>query len=514
MTHASSSLGASPAQPEQRLKNHFSIWSIISLAFTTTNSWMAFSSSLGVPLAAGGGPVAIYGLVCAAIVLGTVGTGLAEMASAFPTAGGQYHYIYMLWSPMYRNAGAYTAAWMTITAWSTAVTSSCIFIANSAFSIATIYNPDFVAKAWQVYLVHVALSTSVTYIVARHPRGVGLLSMGFFWVTLSGFLASVIAVLIRSPTKQPASFVFSEFVASTGWSDGFSFFIGSATCLWAFAGLDGATHVSEEVPNPTRNVPIAIGCTIMAGVLTVIPWSLTIMFSISDPSAIVVSSVPILEIYRQCLNSTIGTTVFMVYFMVVFYIISLNCALFASRLLWSLASDGGIPFSKYFSETRDGNPERPAYIVYFLQILFGLLYIASTVAFNSLIGISILANNITFVAPQAALVIRGRHHLRPGYFRLGKFGYVVNSLATLFIAFFTVVLCFPVYVPVTSITMNYTPVCLGLVVMLVVLFWWCGVRHTFKGPSILLEGQTGSEVTSQSPDNYDCVYSFKKQGSK
>lgn len=484
---------ASVPREERRLHNHFNIWSIISLAFTTTNSWMALSSSLGVPLAAGGGPSTVFGLLFAALVLGTVGTGLAEMASAFPTAGGQYHFIFMLWPPKYRHAGAYVAAWFSFLAWATAVTSSSIFVATSIFSLVTLYQPTFLAHAWQVYLMHVGIAAFTSYTVAEHPRGIGLVSIGFFYATLGGFIASLVAVLVASPQKRSASFVFSEWNNQTGWTDGFSFFIGTSLCLWSFAGLDGATHISEEVPNPRRNVPIAIICTIITAIATAIPWSIALLFSIQDPTAIIMSTVPIVEVYRQCLNSTTGATVFMIYFILMFVLIALNCALFASRLLWSFARDGGLPYSNYFSQVTDGRPSKLGPVLWVLQLLFGVLYIASTVAFNSLISLSILVNNITFVAPQAALVIRGRHHLQPGYFSLGKFGYVVNALATVYITFFSIVLCFPSFIPVTGSSMNYVSVCVAVVCICITTFWFSGCRHTFRGPTILLVGFDNSD---------------------
>lgn len=74
------------------LPRQFSILSTLSLAFTITNSWIAYSAVFVIPLIAGGGPCVIYSLVVGFVVCSFITLGLAELASAYPTSGGQYQY--------------------------------------------------------------------------------------------------------------------------------------------------------------------------------------------------------------------------------------------------------------------------------------------------------------------------------------------------------------------------------------------------------------------------------------
>lgn len=74
------------------LPRQFSALSTLSLAFTITNSWIAYSAVFAIPLIAGGGPCVIYSLVVGFVVCSIITLGLAELASAFPTSGGQYQY--------------------------------------------------------------------------------------------------------------------------------------------------------------------------------------------------------------------------------------------------------------------------------------------------------------------------------------------------------------------------------------------------------------------------------------
>lgn len=72
------------------LPRQFSALSLLSLAFSITNSWIGYSAVFIVPLFAGGGPGVIYCLLVASIACSFITAGLAELSSAFPSSGGQY----------------------------------------------------------------------------------------------------------------------------------------------------------------------------------------------------------------------------------------------------------------------------------------------------------------------------------------------------------------------------------------------------------------------------------------
>lgn len=43
--------------------------------------------------------------------------GLAELASAYPSSGGQYHFAYMVTAPKYRTLVAFVMGWLSVVAW-------------------------------------------------------------------------------------------------------------------------------------------------------------------------------------------------------------------------------------------------------------------------------------------------------------------------------------------------------------------------------------------------------------
>lgn len=156
------------------------------------------------------------------------------------------------------------------------------------------------------------------------------------------------------------------------------------------------------------------------------------------------------------------------------------------RIAWAFARDRGTPFPDYFAhvDTKLQFPARATVAALGFNALYGLLYLASTTAFNSIITSAVLFLNITLAAPQAILVIRGRKKLLPERpFKLGYLGYFCNIFSALWIPALVVLVCMPPSLPVTVGSMNYTSVILvGLLALIIV--GWFVFGHQFEGPKI------------------------------
>ncbi|KAL7814194.1 amino acid transporter [Trichoderma aethiopicum] len=474
--------------PEQHLKKRFSLLSVIAFGFTTMNSWVAFASGVAVPLACGGGPGIIYGLIAAAVVMVIINVGFAELASAYPSAGGQYHIVYMTFPPSTRRVAAFFTGWVSVIYIMAGLVSCNLFVAGSILDVVNLWNEDYEVQAWHTYLLHILLCIIAFLVTARFPSAVGKLGVAITVLSLAGFVASLVTLLTVQDVKQSSDFVFRNYQNVSGWPDGWAIFIGITGCLWAYSGVDAPTHVSEEVPNPSRNVPIAIITTMVLGVITVTVWNIALMFVITDLQALIESGVPILEVYNQALNSKVATTIWAVYYMVMFYDIVLNLFIFAGRTIWSLSRDGGMPYSDFLSRLNRANPVRATAVMLVLQIIVGVLYVASSTAYSSFINLNLFALNITVALPQAAVLFRGRGILPERAFSLGKFGYVINAVATLFVVFFSICFCFPVGYPVTGSSMNYLIVVMAVGLVVTTVAWFVNLRKTFTGPRLASYG--------------------------
>ncbi|EEU43558.1 uncharacterized protein NECHADRAFT_45162 [Fusarium vanettenii 77-13-4] len=469
----------------------FSTLSALAMAFSITNTWIGYSATFVPPLLAGGGPAVVFALVLACFACTVIALGLAELASAFPSSGGQYHYVAMLSTERYRDPLAFGVGWISVLGWLFTTASTTVFCSQTSLILASLYHPDFVWKPWQVWLIYVLITVISCLIIVLLPRWIPTAERVFLFSSLLGLLVAFITILASSEHKQPAAIVFTEWVNVTGWPDGLAFLLATGQAMYGFLGLDGATHISEELPNPERTVPRVIVMIMIIGTITSIPWTIAMLFSTTDLDAVASASVPVYEVFLQAINSNAAATFFTVWICFIYYGAMVSCFVTSGRLIWAFARDGGLPYSHCFAKIHRTlhAPVNATILAGVFMIVFGLLYVASSAAYNSIVGLAIMSTNLTCAIPQTILLFRGRRVLPKRYFNLGRVGGLFcNIFSTFYAGLYVVLFCFPLAVPVTAASMNYQAAVLIGALVFVTILWYGWKRHTFHGPSLDGEG--------------------------
>jgi choline transport protein len=93
-------------------------------------------------------------------------------------------------------------------------------------------------------------------------------------------------------------------------------------------------------------------------------------------------------------------------------------------------------------------------VVFGFGAIFGLMYLASTTAFNNIIAVCTLFLNVTYAFPQGLLLWRGRDVLPPRWLNLGRWGIFINAFSVIWICFMTVIWCFPSFAEVEVSNMS------------------------------------------------------------
>jgi choline transport protein len=68
----------------------------VSAGWIISNSWAGIAATFALAVAQGGPVTLIYGPVIMLVLVGACAATLAELASVYPTAGGQYHWVSIL----------------------------------------------------------------------------------------------------------------------------------------------------------------------------------------------------------------------------------------------------------------------------------------------------------------------------------------------------------------------------------------------------------------------------------
>jgi choline transport protein len=107
--------------------------------------------------------------------------------------------------------------------------------------------------------------------------------------------------------------------------------------------------VAEEVYNATTVVPWAIVSTIMVNGVMGLALLIALLFCLGNIDAALntPTGVPFIEIFAQATNSNAAVTVLTSLILFLVAAGSSGAMATASRLLWSLARDDGVPYSRY-----------------------------------------------------------------------------------------------------------------------------------------------------------------------
>ena len=233
-----------------------------------------------------------------------------------------------------------------------------------------------------------------------------------------------------------------------------AFIVGLINTNYAFACLDCATHLAEEVHRPERQVPIAIMGTVAIGFLTSWFYSIALFFSMGSLADLsgTATLVPLLQLFDQALRSVAGAIVLESLFIATGIWCLVASHTWQSRLCWSFARDGGLPFSGFLShvDARVDVPLRAHGVSCFIVAVLGLLYLGSYTAFNSMVTACIVLLYISYAIPVICLLVKGRGNIRHGPFWLGGVGLFSNVVLLLWTVFTLVMYSFPPVRPVVA----------------------------------------------------------------
>ena len=88
---------------EKAMPRRLSPWALGALSFTLTCTWLGTGSSIGISLTEASSAGVLWSLPVAGVMTGIVTAGMAELASAYPVAGAQYYWSFMVsrddWKP-------------------------------------------------------------------------------------------------------------------------------------------------------------------------------------------------------------------------------------------------------------------------------------------------------------------------------------------------------------------------------------------------------------------------------
>ena len=385
---------------------------------------------------AGGGGIGIGWLVGGLFAL-IVSFAMGQIASAYPTAGGLYHWSSILGGRLW----GWVTAWFNLLGLIFVVSSvdTGVFQLTRDLVIQGIFKVDVSGPAWQasasgafpgiIWLLGAAL------IIASHAAlnhfGIRITTIltdfSGYWI-FAVAITLTISLLVFSPVALDISrlWTFNNFTGDAGggvWPQADSIFVGFVLGLllvtYTITGYDASAHTSEETHDASINVPKgmwqAVFYSIIFGYLMVCSFVLA-MPDVKQGAAQgwnvfywIMSSSNMPDTLRDILYVGI---------VIANYLCGLACVTSCSRMMYAFARDGGLPASKFLSHV-DTAYRTPTYAIW-ISALFALLSCLYGGAFVVLAAGCAVFLYISYILPVVAgLFAEGKTWKEKGPFDLG-----------------------------------------------------------------------------------------------
>ena len=139
------------------LERRFGILNIFGFICTILITWEGSLILFTTGLTNGGSAGLVYGFLFVWIGTIAVFTTMAELASMAPTAGGQYHWVWMLAPPWCRKFLSYILGWLIICGWQAILAGGGYFGGTAIVAVVQLNYENYVPELWHGTLLFWAI---------------------------------------------------------------------------------------------------------------------------------------------------------------------------------------------------------------------------------------------------------------------------------------------------------------------------------------------------------------------
>ncbi|SNX86943.1 related to HNM1 - choline permease [Melanopsichium pennsylvanicum] len=482
----------------------------IALGYTSLSTWSAYSSSAATALASGGANVLVWGILIVGVCNMAAGVTIAEPASQFPNAAGQAAWVYKLQGRFL----SYFTSWIVLLGWVFLAVAGQSIVTTIVLAMANLTFPSYDIKDWHVSLTIIAAAL-FSFVVANFASTlISRINVMAFTISVVGFFSIILTLLVQSRGHyNTVEFALVDIVNMSGWSSSFiPWVLGLSQAALSTTAFDAPAHFSEELRQPSKQVPIAILGSLGTSVIMTLCYAFVLVFTIPQLDEIMATTTgfPFAEILK-IKTSTAGAIILLMIPLIQFMIAISDVAMAANRCVYGLSRQHGFPFSRFFGHinVKFDCPLRAGVLTLVVESLIGLIYIGNTAAFNALISAPAIllgtsystvagvclaarwrAGKKTAATASDKVLHDGDDHDAPGNsawkppFKMPSWLTIsCNVLTIVFTLLLCVFLSLPPSNPVNGSNTNYTSV-FYIFSLIVPCVCWYFYRNVYQGPLI------------------------------
>ncbi|MBS0254171.1 MAG: amino acid permease [Proteobacteria bacterium] len=351
---------------------------------------------------AGGAGLGIGWLVGGACAL-LFALGMAQIASAYPTAGGLYHWSSILGGRFW----GWLTAWMNLLGLITVL--SAINVGTYAFFIGAFGPALGIADTYTAKVVVVALMTA-SHALINHLgiRATSRLTDFSGYLILGGAVLLTLVLFAHAPTRDFSRlWTFTNYSGAAGggvWPETGSMFslflLGLLLPIYTLTGYDASAHTSEETIQAAKNVPIAIIHSVFWASLFAWLFSCAFVLAIPDMKEAAAKGWNVFFwVMDQTVPGLLKQGIYVI-ILVAQYICGLATVTSVSRMIYAFARDGGLPASARLAKV---SPRwRVPVAAIWTGALLAVIFVAWADAYSVATAVTSIALYLSYAMPIVA----------------------------------------------------------------------------------------------------------------
>ncbi len=453
-----------------------------------------------------GGPVAVtWGWLLVGLMSTIIALAMAEIASAYPTAGGLYYWASKLGGPGW----GWATGWFNLIG-QVAVTAAIGYglatfgtvLFDYWFSYSAHMDDWFGASAnASIYILYAVFLLAACLINVFDIRiTAGLNTISAYW-HMAGVAFIVLVLIIVPDQHQSLSYVFTETVNASGYgspADNFSnpafwfvFGLGLLLSQYTITGFDASAHTAEETHNASRGAAVGMYTSVVASV--VFGWILLVAVTFAIPStdgALENIGIIVPWIWTESMSQNWAEILLFICVVAQFFCVTASVTS-ASRMMFAFSRDRAVPGHPLWR--RVSRHRVPVYAVFAIGFCSAVLMIPAI--WNYFVGyavgtaIAVIGLYIAFILPVYLRLRKGDSWDAPRAWTLGKHYKWIDTIAIAWVCLITILFVFPLYkagLPweddFSWELTNYTVLWFAGIGIVFGGWWALSAKNWFKGP--------------------------------
>jgi amino acid transporter len=495
----------------QELHRGMGWFSNFAVSFTIISILTGGITTYYLAMDAGGPRAATVGWLFVGLMSTLVGLSMAEVCSAYPTAGGLYYWAAKMAKP------EKAAIWSWFTGWFNLVGQVAV-TASIDFGLATIIGffmqltfwSSFAAKPWQILIIYLIVLSVHGLLNTIGVGLVALLNDISVWWHLIGTVVLVVLLFAMPTHTTSLSDVLTKHDNLTGFT-GTGFFtsfwvalIGLMLAQYTITGFDASAHMTEETHDAARSGPkgivTSIWVSVVAGFVLMVGLSVAVPYAVGSANYGKLASLGILSGPTIILDAIGGNLAKFVLFgvMVAQFFCGMSSVTANSRMIYAFSRDGAIPGSSLWHKI---NPRTrtPTNSIWFAVVGAALLGLPSlythqgyAVAFFAIVSVAVVGLYVSYVIP--VFLRRLNKGFVRGPWHLGRGSAVIGWLAVAWVIVILFPLLGPQFYPFSIDSSghrhflinaaNWAPLVFIVVIGFAGIYWAVSAKNWFKGPVV------------------------------